>query len=83
MKVYKESSMEASVVVQVRNDIGLDQSGSSRDGKQWKQVPFQAEVETIFREEVGIVLNLISFFILQVFTRHLPLAGSILSEMGP
>ena len=35
MKVKKECSLEASAVVQVRNDAGLDHSDRNRDGKQW------------------------------------------------
>ena len=53
--------------------IGMENNGT--------RIPFQAEVVWIFREEIEILLNLISFFILQVFTRHLPITYFFLNEV--
>lgn len=41
----------------------------------------QAEGEMIFKEKIGIYLNLlISFFSLQIFISYLPMACSVLGE---
>lgn len=61
--------MEAIAVFQVKNDIGLDQSGSNKDGKNGNRFKTGRGTD-IFREELGMLLNLLIFsFILQVFIR--------------
>lgn len=52
--------------------IGMENNGT--------RISFQAEVVWIFREEIETLLNLISF-ILQVFTRPLPITYIFLSEV--
>ena len=53
--------------------IGMENNGTG--------ISFQAEVVWIFREEIETLLNLISFFILQVLTRPLPITYIFLSEV--